>query len=185
MKHWVLAIAVGLLALVAWLAWPGHVDAMLPVVLKERSAAAVPAVLPSPPPPAAAGSELERVPLPPVDSSAPAWLSMAEARENGDARTPPIARATTPAVHADAAQLADPKAYAAFERSQHEKLLASFVVAAQQEVPRLRADLERGRAAGIDAAELAKVEEKIRRIEQQREATLKAHPTLAAATGQH
>jgi hypothetical protein len=182
MKHWVLGVAVSLLALVAWLAWPGHVDAVLPVAAKAPPAAAAPASVPAAKASPAAGSELERVPLAPVDSSAPAWLSMAEARENGDPRTPPIERATAPAVHADAAQMADPKAYAAFERGQNERLLASFVAAAQQEVPRLRADLERGRAAGIDAAELAKVEEKIRRIEQQREATLKAHPALATTS---
>ena len=110
--------------------------------------------------------EPERVPLPPVDSSAPAWLSMAEARENGDPRSPPVMH-DDPATHAQptAEQLADPQAYRQFEQGQHARLLSSFADAAKDEVPRLRADLERGRAAGVPEGELAKMEEKIRRIE--------------------
>jgi len=160
-------------AVLAWYAWPAQGGpAPLPA-----SAAATPA--PDAPAPAAGEGlqwmqaladqpppEPERVPLPPVDSSTPAWLSMADAREHGDPRTPPV-------VHDDhatqaqpsAEQLADPQAYRRFEQGRHARLLAAFADAARDEVPRLRADVERGRAAGVPEGELAKMEEKIRRIE--------------------
>jgi hypothetical protein len=110
--------------------------------------------------------EPERVPLLPLDSSTPAWLSMAEAREHGDPRTPPVVH-DDPAAQAQptAEQLADPLAYRRYEQGQHARLLSSFADAAKEEVPRLRADVERGRAAGVPEEELAKMEEKIRRIE--------------------
>lgn len=124
---------------------------------------------------------LQRVPLTPVDSSRSAWLSMAEAREHGDARTPPLQRdeARTPPT---AAELADPKAYQQYQQGQQVRVLGAFVGAAAAELPRLQADVERGRAAGVPAAQIAKVEEKIRRIEQQRQAILRNHPELAGAT---
>ncbi|WP_256079560.1 hypothetical protein [Massilia sp. YIM B04103] len=112
--------------------------------------------------------ELKRVPLAPVDSSGSAWLSMAQAREHGDARTPPIVRDTEAQAAPDANQVADHKAYRKFEGSQHARLLASYAAAAETELPRLRADVERARAAGIPEQEIAKVLEKIRLIEQTR-----------------
>lgn len=126
-------------------------------------------------------TELQRVPLTPVDSSRSAWLSMAETREHGDARTPPLERdeARTPPT---AAELADPKAYQQYQQGQQVRVLGAFVGAAAAELPRLQADVERGRAAGVPAEQIAKVEEKIRRIEQQRQAILRNHPELNGAT---
>lgn len=121
------------------------------------------------------GDGMRRVPLPSIDAQAPAWVSLAQARTDGDARTPPIER-DAPEAHASAAQMADAAAYARFEKEQSQRLLASFASAAGPEVERLRADLERGRAAGVTAAELAKMEEKIRRIEQQRKAAASTLP---------
>lgn len=170
----VIAAAVCAAAL-AWYLWPAR-----------GGAVAQPDSVSAPPPGAAAArgddapqwmqtvaepqQEPERVPLPPVDSSAPAWLSMAEARENGDPRSPPVMH-DDPSAHVlpTAEQLADPQAYRQFEQGQHARLLASFAEAAKDEVPRLRSDLERGKAAGVPEAELAKMEEKIRRIEALRE----------------
>jgi hypothetical protein len=125
-------------------------------------------------------AQLQRVPLTPVDSSSSAWLSMAEAREHGDARTPPLQRdeARTPPT---AAELADPKAYQQYQQGQQLRVLGAFVGAAAAEVPRLQADVERGRAAGVPPEQIAKVEEKIRRIEQQRQTILRNHPELAGA----
>ena len=122
----------------------------------------------------AAKDEVERVPLLPVESKQPAWLSMADARANGDPRTPPLQRDEAPRAAPDAALLADPTAYAAYQRSQHQQLLGAYASAAGDELPRLRADAERGRAAGVPAAEMAKLEEKIRLIEQQRAAARQA-----------
>jgi hypothetical protein len=123
-------------------------------------------------------AQLQRVPLTPVDSSGSAWLSMADARAHGDARTPPLQRdeARTPPT---AAELADPRAYQQYQQGQQVRVLGAFVGAAQTELPRLQADVERGRAAGVPAAQIAKLEEKIRRIEQQRSLILREHPELA------
>jgi hypothetical protein len=144
-----------------------------PAVAARPAPAAAVAPLPPPAPaPASAAAEgdgLRRVPLPPVDSRTPAWISMAQAREAGDERAPPIVR-TAPAEHPDASVLADHDAYAAYQQEQKQRLAAAYVQAAAAAVPKLQADLERGRAAGIPPEELARVEEKIRRIEQQRQA---------------
>ena len=111
-------------------------------------------------------AELKRVPLPPVDEGASAWLSMAEAREHGDPRTPPIVRDAEPRPAPTPDQLADPQAYQRYQDDQHARLLNNFVAAAATQLPRLQADLERGRAAGVSPEQLAKVEEKIARIRQ-------------------
>ncbi|MBA5637882.1 hypothetical protein H3H37_12540 [Duganella sp. LX20W] len=125
-------------------------------------------------------AQLQRVPLTPVDSSSSAWLSMADAREHGDARTPPLQRdeARTPPT---AAELADPKAYQQYQQGQQMRVLGAFADAAAAELPRLYADVERGRAAGVPEEQIAKAEEKIRRIEQQRRLILRDHPELERA----
>ena len=66
--------------------------------------------------------------------------------------------------------LADPQAYSAHELAQKQRLAAAYVQAAGPELARLHSDLEQGREAGVPPEELAKVAEKIRRIEQQRQA---------------
>ncbi|WP_028101030.1 hypothetical protein [Pseudoduganella violaceinigra] len=152
-------------------------DAVAPVAAHPPVAvnAAVPAVVVAPAANEKQASEapdgdgLKRVPLPPVDTRAPAWISMAQARETGDERTPPIER-SAPAEHPDAGLLADHDAYAAYELAQKQRLAAAYVQAAAPELSRLQADLERGREAGIPPEELARVAEKIRRIDQQRQA---------------
>lgn len=110
--------------------------------------------------------DVKRVALPPVDTSTPAWLALAQSREQGDPRTPPVQH-DDPAQQQQATpeQLADPKAYHEFERGQHQRLVANFSQAVETEVPRLRADIDRARAAGIPDEELAKMEEKIHRLQ--------------------
>ncbi|MDM5182090.1 hypothetical protein PO883_33500, partial [Massilia sp. DJPM01] len=98
----------------------------------------------------------------------PAWDSMADARRHGDARMPPLAPSTRAGSGPSAALLADPQAYRAYEARQDARVLAAFASAAELEVPRLQADVERARAAGIPAAQIARVEAKIRRLEQLR-----------------
>ncbi|HEY0585317.1 MAG TPA: hypothetical protein VGD52_04230 [Pseudoduganella sp.] len=115
------------------------------------------------------GDALRRVPIPPVDTRTPAWLPLSQARESGDARTPPIQH-DAPAEHPDASVLSDPEAYAAHQLAQKQRLAAAYAQAAAPELARLQADLEQGREAGVPPEELAKVAEKIRRIEQQRQA---------------
>lgn len=107
--------------------------------------------------------ELRRVPLPDYGPQQAAAQSLAATR-NGDPRSPPLQRDTVSAVQPSAAELADPQAYQRYEASQHQQLLASFASAAQQEVPRLKADIEHGRQMGIDPASIAKMEDKARRL---------------------
>lgn len=118
---------------------------------------------------ASEGDGLHRVPLPPVDARSPAWISMAQARQSGDERAPPLER-SVPAEHPAASVLADHDAYAASQLAQKQRLAAAYVQAAGPELANLQADLERGREAGVPPEELARVAEKIRRIEQQRKA---------------
>ena len=148
----------------------------------EAGEAATPSPAPAPPAPAATsapakapmtavseGDGLRRVPIPPVDARAPAWISMAQARQSGDDRSPPI-QSSAAAEHPDASLLADHNAYAAYQQAQKQRLAAAYVQAAAPELSNLQADLERGREAGIPPEQLARVAEKIRRIEQQRQA---------------
>lgn len=105
-------------------------------------------------------------------AAVPASASMALARVQGDSRTPPLHIAAVAEPGPSAAQLADPDAYRAYEQGQHARTLAAFAAAAQAELPVLRADVERARASGIAPADIAKVEEKIRRLERMRRAIL-------------
>lgn len=153
------------------------------VAAPSAVAVAAPTPLPAPAAPVPAAPEgdgLRRVPIPPVDSRTPAWISMAQTRESGDERTPPIQR-TAPAEHPDANVLADHEAYANYQLEQKQRLAAAYVQAAAPELNKLHADLERGREAGIPPEELARVAEKMRRIEQQRQA---ADAMLANSKGQ-
>lgn len=148
-------------------------DAGAGAVAPGTPATAAPAPLPAVPVALAAapgaGDGLRRVPIPPVDTRAPAWISMAQSRESGDDRAPPLER-SAPAGHPDAALLADHDAYAAYQLAQNQRLAEAYVQAAKPELAKLHADIERGREAGIAPEQLAHVAEKIRRIELQRKA---------------
>jgi hypothetical protein len=104
---------------------------------------------------------------PPVDVT-PAWSSLAQAREHGDDRAPPLQVPSGAVLGPTPAQLADPAAYRGYEQGQQARTLAAFASAADEEIPRLRADVERARAAGIAPGEIAKVEAKIARLERLR-----------------
>ncbi len=185
MKPVVIAGAACLLVAGCWLAWLGQ-DVKPPLRTEAASSTRAGAAgaargaqwPPATPEPAA--RELKFVPLTPVDSGASAWISMAAARENGDGRTPPIERDAEPRPAPTPAQLADPQAYQQYEQAQHTRLLGAYVAAAATELPRLQADLERGRQAGIPAEQLAKLEEKIARIQRQSADIVKQHPQMQA-----
>ena len=187
MKPVVTAAATLLVAAGGWIAWHGGDAATRPAVGTGQGASHAGAAVAAPPgaqwppaTPAVAERELKFVPLTPVDSGASAWISMADARENGDPRTPPIERDATPRSAPSPAQLADPQAYQQYEEAQHTRLLGAYVAAAATELPRLQADLERGRQAGIPPEQLAKVEEKIARIQRQSAEIVKEHPQMQA-----
>jgi len=185
MKPALIAGAACLLAAGCWLAWRGDAaklpfrTAAAPSAQAGGDGAARGAQWP-PATPEAAARALKFVPLTPVDSSASAWMSMAAARENGDPRSPPIERDGEPRSAPTPAQLADPQAYQQYEEAQHTRLLGAYVAAAAAELPRLQADLERGRQAGVPAGQLAKVEEKIARIQRQSADIVKDHPQMQA-----
>ena len=119
--------------------------------------------------------ELKRVPLMDYGPQQAAAQSLATTR-NGDPRMPPLQRDTVSANQPSAAELADPQAYQRYEASQHQQLLASFASAAQQEVPRLQADIERGRHMGIAPDAIAKMEDKARRLAALEQELRQQHP---------
>ncbi len=132
-----------------------------------------------PPPEQAAQPELPRVPLLPLARPEPAAASMAAAREAGDDRAPPIAHTPDSLEAATPAELADPEAYRQYELRQHARLLSSYVKEADKLLPQLEQDIERGRAAGVSAADIAKAEEKARRISAMKRQIQAEHPELA------
>lgn len=188
MKPFTLLAASIAMAGLIWLVWP---DAPAPAVaigaLSTVPTSAVPprvttaassakTGLPGP------GDGIERVPNLTVDQSQSATASLADAHLRGDPRTPPIVRTDETGFAASDADKADPKAYAAYEARQHVRVYAQFHQAAQQMLPQLRADIERGRQLGIAPDKIAKAEEKYRRIAEEQAAILKKYPELAGPT---
>jgi hypothetical protein len=166
MKGGALSAALLLAAAAAWLALPPSPSLpppppVLAAPVAAHGAASVPGAMPR----QAAGpgwfGELTAAPLAASDS-------MADARLHGDPRTPPLLRAAAAPAGPNAAQLADPHAYRAYQAGQDARVMAAFADAVQSEVPRLQADVERARASGIPAERIARVEAKIRRLQQLR-----------------
>jgi hypothetical protein len=89
---------------------------------------------------------------------------MAQTRLHGDPEAPPIANAPIEREVPNAQELADPKAYEAYETRQTQRTYAAYIRAVDEELPRLRADIERGRAMGIGADKIAMAEDKARRL---------------------
>lgn len=113
-----------------------------------------------------AGTDSPLLPLP--ESTVDAAETMSHAREHGDPAAPPVVREVPPEA-ATAAELADPKAYQRYEARQNERLYNQYVKAADNEIPRLQADIARARAAGLPPEQIAEGEEKLRRIQAMRD----------------
>ncbi|NHZ34373.1 hypothetical protein [Massilia rubra] len=160
-----------------WLGWPQAQDAPVPA-----SASAAPGA------PAAGRPWLDA--WPPARQATPAGNaplaaahSLAQTRLHGDPEAPPIARESATRESAaparpTAAELADPQAYQAFEARQNAQVLAAYIKAVDDELPRLRDDIARGRAMGIAADKVARAEEKARGLENMRAQLIKDHPAL-------
>lgn len=99
----------------------------------------------------------------------PAHWHLADARTAGDPRTPPIVRAAEPPA-AERWQLDSPSDYLAREDREHRAVQQAFVDAADRELPALRRLLDLAREQGLSPEGIAKGEEKLRRIAEQREA---------------
>ncbi|MES2918219.1 MAG: hypothetical protein V4729_06330 [Pseudomonadota bacterium] len=108
-------------------------------------------------------------PLPPLpESTVDAGVTMQQALAKGDPAAPPVVR-EAPREAPSAAELADPKAYQRYEARQNQRLYNQYLKAADSEIPRLQADIERARAAGLTPEQLAEGEEKLRRIQAMRD----------------
>ncbi|MDE2420808.1 MAG: hypothetical protein KGO49_06445 [Gammaproteobacteria bacterium] len=111
--------------------------------------------------------------FPPVDAA----KSMAETREHGDPRTPPLDR-TPDREMPTAAELHDPKGYAQYEANQNAKVYKAFVASADKEIPALQSDIDRAKQEGISQEQIKVVEEKVRRIQETRDQLKAQHPEL-------
>lgn len=158
---------------------PSTTPAPAPQAASQAQIMAWPHAINATPPLAQAATPADQgSPLLPVDASAPAHWSMADARENGDARMPPVQR-SDPGEAPTAWELENPDKYRDYEARQQMRLYGEYVQAASQAAPALRNDIERGRAEGIGPEQIAKAEEKLRRIEAARVGLLEKHPQLA------
>jgi len=165
--------AAGIGAVAIWLAWPGAEPAVPAVHATQQTA---PAPRTAPATAAAGGMAFFSDPVAaPLVSGA---QSMAQTRLHGDPEAPPIARSEAAPAVPSAAELADPKAYLAFEKRQSLRLYASYVQAVDQQLPILRDDIARGRAIGIAPEKIAKAEAKAHGLEQMRAQLIKEHPEL-------
>lgn len=97
----------------------------------------------------------------------PAAWSLADTRVAGDDRAPPIQRSAAEAA-TPAWQLDDHQAYTRREQDRHQSVQRAFVAAADRELPLLDQQIAQGRAMGVSAEQLAKGEEKRRRIAEMR-----------------
>lgn len=168
-KNVALAAGLALAAGAAW--WQYPAGAAAPAASAPTGQPAAPAQASWPPkrpdvPLAATAANRPDSPLLPVDQSAPAVVSMTDARERGDDRTPPIVTSNGDwREPASPAELTDPARYQQYEERQQRRLYSAYVQAADKALPKLDADIARARAEGaIGADQIAMVEEKRRRI---------------------
>lgn len=167
-------LAVVLLGLgAAWLAgWPTAAPSHPLLSLEGPARPALPPASAAQTEPLAAAPSV--APVPPVIASAapplePAHWHLADTRLTGDERAPPLVRAPQ-ALPTPRWQLDDPAAYLTREAQEHRAVQQAFVEAADRELPALRRLLEQAREQGLSPEGIAKGEEKLRRIAEQRDA---------------
>lgn len=174
-------------ALLVWATRASWEPAPAPAITKPATAATAPAMLSAVPtvaeqpvssaPLAVAGTEVTVAPAAASAASASvegtpvrAAETMAQARQHGDDRAPPL---SPQAPDADAAKptpwdTSDPTRYADYERRQQRQLEAAYVRAADNQLPVWRAALDEARARGASPEAIAAGEEKIRKLEAMR-----------------
>lgn len=126
-------------------------------------------------PPPLPSEDVPLVPLP--ETTVDAAESMARALEHGDPQAPKVVR-DVPREMPTEAELADPAAYQRYEARQNQRLYSQFVKAADDEIPRLQADIARAKAAGLPPEQIAEGEEKLRRIQAMRDQLKADNPGL-------
>ncbi|MBI1770971.1 MAG: hypothetical protein HYR68_01135 [Burkholderiales bacterium] len=173
--------------LIVWQCWPQSEDAKTQQQTTATSSGAVVSGKPErertaswPPPFPESNEERKFVPLLPTGPQLSAAQSLVATRD-GDPRTPPMEHNQTTQELPSAAELTDPKAYQQYESRQSARLYAAYVQAADEELPRLREAIARARDMGIAAADIAKGEEKLRRITAMQRQLLNEHPELQNA----
>jgi hypothetical protein len=114
------------------------------------------------------------VSFPPVD----AVQSMAETREHGDPRTPPLDTVEEVREKPTSAELDDPKGYTRYEARQNAKVYKAYVASADKEIPALQSDIERAKKEGFSPEQIKIVEEKVKRIQEMRDQLKVQHPDL-------
>ncbi|MCH8619514.1 hypothetical protein [Undibacterium sp. TS12] len=178
------AVTAGLLA---WQFWPSTQDNPVPQQPASTAASTTAQVRPEqvraatwPPAFPERNDERKYVPLLPTGPELSAAQSLLATRD-GDPRTPPMQHEQSAQETPSAAELADPKAYQQFEARQNTRLYAAYVQAADEEIPRLREAIARARDMGIPPADIAKGEEKLRRIAAMQAQLRNEHPELQHA----
>lgn len=106
-------------------------------------------------------------PLLPTESYRDASQSIQDSYVHGDKRMPPIERSSETEAPTEA-ELNNPEQYKQYETRQTRRVYQAYLKATDAELPRLQQQLEQGKQSGIAADELAKMEEKIRRIRDMR-----------------
>jgi hypothetical protein len=173
-----LFIALTLVAALAWLLWP---QASPPPQIQQAARAAAAPIQST-----AASDWLKRfypeagnTPQAAPTAYITAIESMADARINGEQRTPPIMRSNN-AEAATPAELADHPAYKQYEARQNLRELAAFSAAVPEKIRQLREEISRGRAAGIAAELIAVQERKVQQLEEMRSQLISEHPEISA-----
>ena len=101
--------------------------------------------------------------------------------EHGDERAPPIERPLpeSQAPGASAWELSDPVRYREYELRGQRRLRQEYLAAAEQELPKWKALLERARADGAPPSAIAEAQDKIRRLEARQLALRRDEPAPA------
>ena len=168
MKGWMAGavVLIGITLVAAWWRGTPHSPNVHARAASFEDAASVGAGRTSGAPTTAADLRLPRA-APQRFQPLPAWKTMADAREHGDDRAPPIER-PLPESQGDAPSawdLSDPSRYREYELRGQRRLRAEYLMAAETELPKWKDLLAQARATGAPRAAIAEAEDKIRHLE--------------------
>lgn len=105
--------------------------------------------------------------------------SLADARINGDPRTPPIVRSTIEREMPTPDELADPELYQEYETRQNQKVYRSFYNASKNKLIEMEALMEKARSQGVPEDKLLEGEEKIAKMKAMREKLAQTYDDIA------
>ncbi len=105
--------------------------------------------------------------------------SLADARVNGDPRTPPIVRSSIEREMPTPDELADPELYQEYETRQNQKVYRSFYNASKNKLIEMEALMEKARSQGVPEDKLLEGEEKIVKMKAMREKLAQTYDDIA------